>query len=252
MHEESLRKLYSNGHIYDKENEVFHDIPFWINLVKSTDARSFLELCCGTGRIGKHLLPHLDTYHGIDMSQPFLNYFQQQVESPCADFALINGMIQTTNLGRTYAIVAIPFNSMSHMYNLDDISKAMNAVKAHMSNESSFVFDIHNPSLELLSRSCNDEIEIKKFTGSDGVELSVLEKSRYDKRTQINTVFWRYVTPDGEVKTELTLPMRVFFPMEMDAHLEHHGFKILQKLGSFEGEEFTSQSRKQIYICQRD
>ena len=43
--------------------------------------------------------------------------------------------------------------------------------------------------------------------------------------------------------------MRVFFPAEIDNYLIMNGFKIVNKYGSFDKEEFNSDSGKQIIVC---
>jgi len=250
---ERLLELYDNGDLYDLENSLQQDIDFWKSIVAPEQISSFLEVCCGTGRVGLELLPFLQTYHGLDLSESFLRTFRKKIFKPCADFSLYQGNMQDFSTGRTYDIVAIPFNSMSHLYSFDDINNTLINVKRHMVPTGHFVFDIHNPSLELLLRDPTKEFVAKQFIDpSTKRKIIVYESNRYDRSNQVNSISWRYVDEDGLETKKLELPMRVFFPSEMDNYLLFHGFTILAKYGSFDKKRFDSESPKQIYICQKE
>jgi len=251
VNKQILLDLYSDGATYDIENIIQKDFDFWVSITKDLRAKTFLELCCGTGRIGKELLSFLDLYHGVDISEPFLQTFQKKVNKPQCEFRLFNSEMQNISTGRQYDIVAIPFNSLSHIYSFDDIQSTMSNVKGHMFKDSYFIFDIHNPSLELLSRDPNKETIVKTFESEKKQRIGVFERSSFDRKTQINTISWQYKTDDDRVVKELLLPMRVFFPCEIDNMLQYNGFKIKHKYGGFDKSEFESYSPKQIFVCQR-
>jgi SAM-dependent methyltransferase len=246
-----LLELYDDGDLYDLENSRQEDIDFWKSVVEPPKVSSFLELCCGTGRIGAELLPFLHTYHGVDLSNSFLETFRRKNPESLADFELFQGDMKNISTGRSYDVVAIPFNSLSHLYTFEDISETLQNVKRHMNQNARFVFDIHNPSLELLLRDPIQEFIAKEFVDPKSKKkIIVYESNRYDRSTQINHISWRYVNQDGSELKRLELPMRVFFPSEMDNCLLYQGFKIEAKYGTFDKKKFDSKSPKQIYVCQ--
>ncbi len=252
MIKDKLLELYDDGDLYDLENSLQQDIDFWKSIVAPEQVSSFLELCCGTGRVGMELLPFLQTYHGVDLSESFLRTFRKKLSKPCADFNLYQGDMQNFSTGRTYDVVAIPFNSMNHLYSFDDITNTLMNVKRHMLPGGYFVFDIHNPSLELLTRDPTKEVIAKKFVDpSTDKEVAVYESNRYDRAYQINNIRWRYVDEDGLERKRLELPMRMFFPSEMDNYLLFYGFIIMAKYGSFDKKQFDSESPKQAYVCKK-
>jgi SAM-dependent methyltransferase len=241
-----LLDIYGDAAMYDCENQSCPDLGFWVGLACEPDTKSFLELCCGTGRVGVHLLPHLELYHGADISGTFLESFREKA-GESGGMELFEEDVRCVRTRMTYDIVAVPFNSMSHMYGLEDIQQALESAKVHMHGGSRFVFDIHNPSLALLLR--DGEYERRRFVGPEG-ETIVYESSQFDRAQQVNHIRWRYVARGREVKS-LCLPMRMFFPQEMDNHLLGSGFTIEAKYGSFGKEAFSSGSPKQIYVCRR-
>ena len=247
-----LLSLYENGELYDLENSIQQDIEFWKSITNHKKVSSFLELCCGTGRIGTEILPFLEVYHGIDLSESFLKTFKQKIHKTNADFKLYNGDIKNFSTNRTYDIVAIPFNSMSHFYSLEDITKTFANVKRHMTENGKFVFDIHNPHLDFLIRDPNEKFIAKKFTDEiTKKEITVYESNSYNKATQVNNIKWSYINEDNVEIKKLELPMRIFFPAEMDNYLKLNELKIINKYGSFDKKQFQSSSFKQIYICEK-
>ena len=249
---EDLLKLYEDGDLYDLENATQQDINFWKSIVEPPQVSSFLELCCGTGRVGLELLPSLQTYHGVDLSDSFLRTFREKISKSNTEFKLYNENMQNISTGKAYNIVAIPFNSLSHLYTFEDITNTLLNVKKHMDSESHFVFDVHNPSLEILLRCPTKESVAKTFVDSSAKqEITVYESNKYDRATQINHISWRYVTKEGHELKRLKLPMRVFFPSEIDNILQYNGFSIMDKFGNFERQSYESSSPKQIFVCKR-
>jgi hypothetical protein len=43
--------------------------------------------------------------------------------------------------------------------------------------------------------------------------------------------------------------LRCFFPCELDLLLEHHGFRLEEKLGNFDGSPLANAAPKQIVVC---
>ena len=72
---------------------------------------------------------------------------------------------------------------------------------------------------------------------------------RYEKNTPMNRIEWHYYF-NGVYDSIQNLDRRLFFPQELDSYLKWNGFKIIHKLGSFEKNEFTDSSEKQIFISQ--
>ena len=69
----------------------------------------------------------------------------------------------------------------------------------------------------------------------------------YEGATQINRIEWHYFI-NGKFHSTQNLDMRLFFPKELDSYLKQTGFNIIHKYGGFEGEMFSDESEKQIYV----
>jgi hypothetical protein len=71
----------------------------------------------------------------------------------------------------------------------------------------------------------------------------------YDDATQVNRVMWYFSREDEPDFRVEELPMRCFFPQELDLLVRRGGFVIEQKFGNFERKEFASGDMKQVVVC---
>ena len=68
-----------------------------------------------------------------------------------------------------------------------------------------------------------------------------------ESATQINRIELHYFI-NGKFHSIQNLDMRLFFPQELDSYLKQTGFNIIHKYGGLEGEVFSDESEKQIYV----
>ena len=71
---------------------------------------------------------------------------------------------------------------------------------------------------------------------------------KYENKTQINRIEWHYFI-NGTFHSIQNLDMRMYFPQELDTYLKWFEFDIVHKFGSFEEEQFSDKSEKQIFVC---
>ncbi|MEA3366030.1 MAG: hypothetical protein U9Q79_10365, partial [Candidatus Hydrogenedentes bacterium] len=82
-----------------------------------------------------------------------------------------------------------------------------------------------------------------------GEQVFVEETTDYDDASQVSHITW-YCTRGGsdEIREE-AIHLRCFYPQELDMLLHYNRFEIVEKLGKFTGESFTSGLGKQIVVC---
>jgi hypothetical protein len=83
----------------------------------------------------------------------------------------------------------------------------------------------------------------------DKQTVAVYEESHYDTAAQVKHNHWFYEKA-GKIESAGDLPMRMFFPQELDALLTLNGFRIVEKLGNYDGTAFSGGSPHQIVICE--
>ena len=240
--------LIYDAHIYDGMNTNLADLQFYKRwLPKNKEAR-ILELCCGTGRLTLPIAKEGYDISGVDFTASMLEQAKAKAAEGGLAIEFIEADIRTLDLPEKYDLVFIPFNSIHHLYRNEDLFKAFKAVQNHLKEGGLFLLDCFNPNIQFVVEGEKEQKVIAEYTTSDGREILIKQKMRYESKTQMNRIEWHYYI-NGQFDSIQDLDMRLFFPQELDAYLEWKGFEIIQKFGSFAEEAFKDDSEKQIFVC---
>ena len=241
--------LVYDGNIYDGMNTNLADLQFYKRwLPKNKNAR-ILELCCGTGRLTIPIAKEGYNICGVDFTASMLEQAKVKASQAKLNVEFIEADIRTLNLQEKFDLIFIPFNSIHHLYENEDLFKAFNEVKNHLKAEGLFLIDCFNPSINFIVEGERGLKEIAKYRTKDGRGVSIKEIMKYESKTQINRIEWHYFI-NGEFDSIQNLDMRMFFPQELDAYLKWAGFNVIHKFGDFEEKPFSNDSVKQIFVCQ--
>lgn len=243
--------LIYDAKVYDGMNTDLMDLKFYKKwLPKNKDAR-ILELCCGTGRLTLPIAKEGYNISGVDNTSSMLEHAKVKASEANLEVEFIEADIRTLDLPEKYDLIFIPFNSIHHLYQNEDLFKAFKTVRNHLKEGGLFLFDCFNPNFQLIVEGEKEPKEIAEFTTKDGREVLIKQHMRYENKTQINRIEWHYFI-NGAFNSIQNLDMRLFFPQELDSYLDWNGFKIIHKFGSFEEAEFNDRSEKQIIVCRKD
>jgi len=237
--------LYQQASAYDRMFTQQEDAAFHKTLVRGGDC---LEICCGTGRMLLELAAAGVEAHGLDFSAQMLDEARNKAAARGLTVHLHQGDMRAFDLGRTFSTIFIVLNSFCHLYTLDDVQRHLQAVRRHARMDTLYIVDIFTPRLDLLLRS--ERTHIMDFSDpNDNLPVAVYEESRYDNATQMKLNRWLYEKA-GSIVAEGELPMRIFFPQELDALLTLNGFRIAQKFGDYDGSAYGDGSPHQIVLCE--
>lgn len=241
--------LVYDANIYDGLNTFLTDLEFYKRwLPKNKDAK-ILELCCGTGRLTIPIAKAGYCITGVDNNISMLSQAKQKASEAGLEIAFIEADIRTLELSEKYDLILIPFNSIHHLYQNEDLFNTLYVVKKHLKNGGLFLLDCYNPNIHFIVEGEQKFIEIPAYTTIDGRKVLIRQKMRYEYKTQINRIEWHYFIND-KFNSIQNLDMRMFFPQELDSYLKWTGFNIIHKFGNFDGETFNDHSEKQIFVCE--
>ena len=240
--------IYDAG-IYDGMNTSLADLDFYKRWMPENKDAQILELCCGTGRLTIPLAKDGYNIIGVDYTASMLEQANKKAIKEGLDLQLIEADIRTLELPGKYDLIFIPFNSIHHLYENEDLFKAFRVVRKHLKKGGLFLLDCFNPNFQYIVEGEKGQKEIASYTTEDGREIVIKETMRYESKTQINRIAWHYFI-NGEFDSIQNLDMRLYFPQELDAYLESNGFTILHKFGGFGEESFDDTSEKQVFVCQ--
>ncbi len=229
------------------------DIVFWSKIIKKYKIDSVLELCCGTGRIGIPLIDADIDYHGIDISQNFIDHFKQKLKNTDYDTnQLYCGNIIDFDIGSSFDLIFIGFNSFAHILTNKEALDSFLNIRKHMHSKSIFAFDIFVPDPSFLYRKKNDKINIMDFLDStNNQKLNILESTNFNTDTEINHIDWLFTDFKNVEKFKDSFDMRMYFPDTLNRLLIDSKFRINKFYGSYDLTKFNEQSEKQIYLCSK-
>lgn len=239
--------LIYDASLYDGLNTSLSDLPFYKKWLPENKEAKILELCCGTGRLTIPIAK--EGYHicGVDYTSSMLGRAKVKAAEAGVEINFIEADIRALNLQEKFDLIFIPFNSIHHLYENEDLTKTLAGVKNHLKAEGIFLLDCFNPDIRYIVKGEKEPQVIAEYTIDDGRYVLIKQMMRYENATQINRIKWHYFI-NGRFHSVQDMDMRLFFPQELDSYLERAGFQVIHKFGSFEEEVFDDHSEKQIYV----
>ncbi len=251
---ENSTSLYSDASYYDLVMGTYAagDCLTYYQKQISCYGEPVLELACGSGRLTIPLVKAGVDIIGLDISQEMLDFGNQKASEHGVNVTFIQGDMRNFDLGRKFKFIFIPAQSLSHLYNRDELEACFSCVRQHLTEDGRFMVELFNPSLSLLDRDSDKTYPI----GDGAFEVSaskeqvwVKYQAHYDSAAQINRIRYFYYDEKGNEIKILAFEMRQFFPQEIDTLLHYNDFVIEHKYGGYDESAFSETANKQLVIC---
>lgn len=234
-----------NSFYYDLDETPLPDIPFYLREIPKNN--SVLELGCGTGRVLVPLAKHCVSIFGVDYSQEMVDKCEKKV----VDAKLVNahvavGDITDLDLNEKFDFIIAPYRVMQALKTDAEVDNFLKVIKKHMAPGAKCILNVFNPNKpkdEMIKTWAKpDEFIDWEKQMPDGTRI--VHSELYDRADPVNMVVHAnliYRKYRGEKLIEeftQKISMKVFYPEEFTSLIESHGFKILQKWGGYNGEEY--------------
>ena len=241
---------YLDGRHYDRKMESRsrqEDIPFFLQKAFEY-GDPILELACGTGRVTIPIAKEGLSIIGLDLLPSMLKEAKHKSKGHKLEIEWIEADMTDFDLKKKFNLILMPACAFNWILEVEQVERCLFNIKKHLKPDAAFIFDAFNPNLNILIRDPSKTYLGAKYQDPDGNgEVVVNERNKYDKATQINEVTYSYCIGNKIINNKLIL--RMFFPQELDTILKYNGFKIIHKYGDFDQISFTSELKRQIFVC---
>lgn len=230
---------YSDATYYDHAyRDRDEDIAFYRGVARRS-AGPVLELGVGTGRVATAIALDGIEVVGIDRHPVMLAQARARARAaglPRSRLSLRRGDLKSFSLGRRFAVIIAPFNTLLHLYEPREFQQCFERVRAHLAPGGRFVFDVRVPQPEELARDPERAFRAKSFVHPTlGKRVKYTEYFRYEPLKQVQYVTIKFEPVDGSPAVETLLSQRQVFPAELRALLALGGLRIARRMGSFDG-----------------
>lgn len=241
--------IYRDGRHYDAMYRINENFPqFWVDLALEL-GDPILELACGTGGKAIPMAQAGLTATGIDNAEAMLAEARRKAEAVQVAVEWHQADMRSFDLSRQYKTIFLLANAICHLLTYQDLSKCLACVKRHLAPDGHFVVSVFAPDLSLLTQDPELRHAYVRYADPDsGKAIVVTQTAHYDAATQIRHNHLYYQTGDAAEIASGDLPMRMYFPQELDALFEYNGFGIQHKWGDHARAPFTSESNTQTYL----
>jgi SAM-dependent methyltransferase len=262
-----MGEYYQHVGDYDLEyqSQSEQDIPFWRELVMRYTPKRVLELACGSGRIGLELLRGPGDFQlaGVDISPEMLNAYRLKLVNESEQLqqrvTLYEGDIRDYELPDKgqLDLIFLPFNSISHLYEIEDQLSAFENAHHHLTTGGRFIVDTFLPDIDYLSDALNQPpnvyLEDELEAPDESFTLLLYTSRKYDPFEQLQHMVWtheKFFQSGDHERYMSKLDMHMFFPRELQLLFLASGFAIESIYGSYDWKPFGKGTR-QIIIARK-
>ena len=240
--------LYDHPEVYDALFRPEEHAAHYAALADRAQG-DVLELACGSGQLAVPLARSGRTVVGLDLSRPMLEAARRRAHAAGRNAEFVEGDMRSFDLGRRFALIFIARNSLLHLSTAADFISTFEAVRRHLAPGGSFALDVFNPNVRLLARPAGERGFVMRVPSVEYGELIAEATSDYDAATQVNRATWYISTPARRDAWVEPMHLRSIFPQELPLLLSSGGLRLLSRHGDLTGSPFTSDSRRQVCVC---
>lgn len=192
-------------------------------------ARSILELGCGTGLHAVLLAERGYTLHGVDLSESMLQQAEERrnglAEALAGRLQFSPGDVRTVRIPQTFDVVVSLFHVVSYQITNQDLRSAFETAKAHLKPGGVFIFDCWYGPTVLSDRPT---VRVKRLEDAAISVTRIAEPVIYPNENRVD-VHYQILIQDRKTQELEALkechPMRYLFTPEVDLLFQQSGFQ---------------------------
>lgn len=245
-------QFYSDARLYDR---LFPGGERAVDFYRADADRqggSVLELGSGTGH---KLIPIAADGHpcvGLELSPDMLAEAQRKADERGVKVEWVQGDMRDFDLGRTFDLVLIAANSLLHLHEAGDLVSCFRSVRRHLAPGARFVFDVFNPSVQVLAGAdgVRRTREALAFQDPERGNVSVDVAETYDAAAQVTRGTWYFSADSQPDYVVVPLELRSIFPQELPLLLSLGGLRLVERFGDWSRGPLTAEAALQLCVCE--
>ncbi|MBI3960586.1 MAG: methyltransferase domain-containing protein [Chloroflexi bacterium] len=254
-----LTNFDSFAPFYDNDYRNYRDdIQLVVDLAQDAGGAA-LELGCGTGRVLVPLAATGCRVTGVDSSPALLALARRKAEQAgvTARLRLVEGDLRTFSLAeKGFDFALCVSNTLMHLNTQADQLAALRTAHRHLRPGGRLLVDLFNPDIpHLTAISGVQELADRWQDAERGATVLKWSVRRVDvaRQLQETTFIYESVFADGRVeKAVLPFLLRFLWPSEGALLLEKAGFRVEELWGDCDGNDYTSESERLIFLATKE
>lgn len=224
--------LYSQ--YYDllySDKDYNSEVEYVESLIKanSKNSNTLLDMGCGTGKHAELFCEKGYIVHGVDLSEEMLKIAESRRIGREENLQFTHSNIQELNLNKKFDIVVSLFHVMSYQNSNEELIKAFEVAKNHLSENGIFIFDFWYGPAVLTDKPTT---RVKRLENNN-IKITRLAEPFLDAQKNIVDVNYNVFIEDKVAKKVIEKKelhkMRYFFDTELEIICDKAKFEVLNK-----------------------
>jgi SAM-dependent methyltransferase len=229
---------YDEGVAFNFAPEVLE--PTLRRLVELASGGDCLEFAIGTGRVALPLQARGLRVDGIEYSPDMI--IELRKKSGGKEINVRQGDMTTTEMGRTYSLVFLVFNTIMNLTTQAAQVQCFRNASKHLNKGGKFVVEVMVPALRLYPPSA---IAVPSDVSSGHVGFDT-----YETASQKLTSHHVTIAADGKSQHS-SIPFRYVWPSELDLMAELAGLKLRSRHADWNKTPFDDDSKSHVSVWEK-
>jgi len=233
-----------------KDKDYESESNYIISLIKkyNPEAKSILDLGCGTGRHAELFSNKGFIVLGVDQSKCMLNEAMNRKNN---NLDFIEGDVRFLKLDKKFGVVTALFHVLSYQITNKDVESLIRTAYNHLNKNGLFIFDFWYGPAVIIQKP---EVRIKELE-NDNIKFIRIAKPMIDFSRNVVKVCYKIFVVDKKNKTflehEESHPMRFFFDPELELFIENIGFKLESKFSWLKFEKPSENDWSVVWVVRK-
>lgn len=228
------------------------ELAWWRRACDEGGAGRVLELGAGSGRLAIPLARGGLEVTALDRSPAMLARGRANAAAAGVDVTWVEADMTSFELGQRFEAIVLALNTLLHLHTRAEHAALFAAVRRHLAPRGVLAFSVTSPDPATLARGPLHRLAMTHGPVDDPVEgapLTVEETIAYDHASQCTRGAFRFSYPGRRDFLVVPVDLRMIYPVELEALLDHHGLDVVARHGAWDGSPFTSASLAQNLLC---